>query len=256
MKKKEFYPLVILILFSATLVSQTLKRSGIVEYDFYQNLGLQTKANCVLYFSEDRSTFVEGNFDMVKPVDNNTKVIDDRDLSKIKKQFLINIPEKQLFTIEEIDEEVFIAVEKFYEFKWKLLNETKKIGGFTCKKAVSEFRGRNYTAWFSEEIRVNFGPWKIHGLPGLILELKDDLQQIHIIAQNVSFVESNKIKEKLELPDNGKKITLKEYVELQQSIDDQMLKRAMSRLPKEMKVSSMSKASRKNKREVSYEWEK
>src|SRR5690554_2923442 len=52
---------------------------------------------------------------------------------------------KMLFG-EEIAYDYYHFEEEVPEIKWKLLNETKKIGGFICKKATGKFRGRNYTA--------------------------------------------------------------------------------------------------------------
>lgn len=34
--------------------------------------------------------------------------------------------------------------------------------------ATTQFRGLTYTAWFALDIPINEGPWKFHGLPGLI----------------------------------------------------------------------------------------
>ena len=51
---------------------------------------------------------------------------------------------------------------------------TKKILGFSCKAATCSFRGRNYTAYYTEEVPFYTGPWKFFGLPGLILEIGTD----------------------------------------------------------------------------------
>lgn len=59
-------------------------------------------------------------------------------------------------------------------FMWKLLSERKSILNYQCQKAVCTFRGRTYTAWFASEIPLSEGPWKFHGLPGLILKVYDD----------------------------------------------------------------------------------
>ena len=37
-----------------------------------------------------------------------------------------------------------------------------------------EYRGRNYTAYFTSEIPFQTGPWKFYGLPGLILKVESD----------------------------------------------------------------------------------
>ena len=56
---------------------------------------------------------------------------------------------------------------------WRIKPETKQIGQFLCQKATCSFRGRNYIAWFTPEIPVCYGLWKLNGLPGLILEVND-----------------------------------------------------------------------------------
>ena len=61
--------------------------------------------------------------------------------------------------------------ENLPDFNWSISPEQKKILGYTCQKAMCNFRGRTYEAWFTTEIPVKDGPWKFHGLPGLILEV-------------------------------------------------------------------------------------
>lgn len=60
------------------------------------------------------------------------------------------------------------------EITWNVLKDSKKIGSFTAQKATANFGGRHWTAWFTEEMPFQHGPYKFGGLPGLILELKDD----------------------------------------------------------------------------------
>ncbi|WP_080902605.1 GLPGLI family protein [Parabacteroides sp. Marseille-P3160] len=56
---------------------------------------------------------------------------------------------------------------------WVVGDETQTVAGYLCQKATCQFRGREYTAWFSMDIPVNNGPWKLGGLPGLILKAYD-----------------------------------------------------------------------------------
>lgn len=58
--------------------------------------------------------------------------------------------------------------------KWMLHADTKMVGRFNCQKATGTFRCAEYTAWFSGEIPISNGPWKLGGLPGLILELTNE----------------------------------------------------------------------------------
>ncbi len=56
---------------------------------------------------------------------------------------------------------------------WKLIDETKVINSFHCKKAEVHYKGRDWTAWYSMEIPFPYGPYKFSGLPGLIVKITD-----------------------------------------------------------------------------------
>ena len=55
-----------------------------------------------------------------------------------------------------------------------LVDETRSMLGYHCKKAQLSFRGRNYTAWYAPEIPSPDGPYLFQGLPGLILDIADE----------------------------------------------------------------------------------
>ncbi len=61
---------------------------------------------------------------------------------------------------------------------WKLGRDTTPILGYPCRLATTSFRGRNYRAWFAPDIPVDDGPWKLRGLPGLILKATDDKNEV------------------------------------------------------------------------------
>ena len=61
---------------------------------------------------------------------------------------------------------------------WKLGRDTTTILGYPCRLATTSFRGRNYRAWFAPDIPVDNGPWKLRGLPGLILKATDDKNEV------------------------------------------------------------------------------
>lgn len=58
--------------------------------------------------------------------------------------------------------------------KWDVTNVVEKQNGYSAQKAVAEFGGRVWTAWFTKEITLSDGPYKFSGLPGLIVKLEDD----------------------------------------------------------------------------------
>lgn len=65
---------------------------------------------------------------------------------------------------------------------WNIGDSTKNILGYECFMASADFHGRKWTAWFAPEIPVGDGPWKLHGLPGLILEAMCEGGQYHFAA--------------------------------------------------------------------------
>jgi GLPGLI family protein len=57
--------------------------------------------------------------------------------------------------------------------QWVIGSETDTVLSYPCQKATTRFRGRDWTVWFSPAIPLNAGPWKLRGLPGLILKAAD-----------------------------------------------------------------------------------
>lgn len=56
------------------------------------------------------------------------------------------------------------------EMKWEISSDTTTILDYVCMKATTSFRGRTYDVWFTLDIPVNDGPWKLYGLPGMIMK--------------------------------------------------------------------------------------
>jgi len=70
-------------------------------------------------------------------------------------------------------------------FQWTLLSDTATVCGYLCHKATAPFRGHVWTVWWSDEIPIDAGPWKLQGLPGLILKAQDDKGIHHIEATSI-----------------------------------------------------------------------
>ncbi|MCC2590441.1 GLPGLI family protein [Chryseobacterium sp. MFBS3-17] len=60
------------------------------------------------------------------------------------------------------------------KLNWKILSDKEKIGEYNAQKATTEFGGRKWTAWFTTDLPFPDGPYKFHGLPGLIVKIEDD----------------------------------------------------------------------------------
>ena len=59
--------------------------------------------------------------------------------------------------------------------EWSIVKDsTMEILGMTCHYATTKFRGREWNVWYTEEVPASLGPWKLNGLPGLILKATAD----------------------------------------------------------------------------------
>lgn len=99
---------------------------------------------------------------------------------------------KELIVQKSLDNENYLIKSAVPIIDWKIEPETKQLLGYTCQKATGKCMGRVYTAWFTTDIPEGSGPWKLQGLPGLILEAYD-------IHHRIKFT-CTKVEMKTELP--------------------------------------------------------
>ncbi|WP_290449246.1 GLPGLI family protein [uncultured Muribaculum sp.] len=111
-----------------------------------------------------------------------------------KKEYLFtgevyqNIPEGKTTYTDIVIPNIVEYEEDFAPFEWTLTEDTLTVCGYPCMKATMTYGGRNWEAWYTEEIASSNGPWKFAGLPGLIMKVSDDKGRHTFTA--VSFRES------------------------------------------------------------------
>lgn len=72
---------------------------------------------------------------------------------------------------DEWADELHYYSEPLGEQTWEIVSDsTATVLGYECRKAESDYHGRKWVAWFAADIPLSFGPWKLRGLPGLILK--------------------------------------------------------------------------------------
>lgn len=122
---------------------------------------------------------------------------------------------KKLIADRDFLGERFLVEENLKSREWKLINETKKIGKYTCFKAerYKGSIGRNgkmkikQVVWYTMEIPLPYGPKDFVGLPGLVIRAFE-----RNLIYSVKKIELNsKKKIKIEIPNKGKKVTKEEY---------------------------------------------
>jgi len=151
-----------------------------------------------------------------------------------------NIKEKIAVSEKDIFGKEFLVQDSLPKWEWKLENETKKIGDYTCYKAIilipvseedlkdfeenkkvqannkttfiqiQEPKAKTITAWYTPEIPVSQGPDEYWGLPGLILEVNDGKKMM--LCSKI--VLNPKEKAEIKRPKKGKKVNQKEFEEI------------------------------------------
>ncbi|MCX6220447.1 MAG: GLPGLI family protein [Bacteroidia bacterium] len=160
-----------------------------VEYLMQLNFNGPASYEAFLFFNKSQSLF---EYKEIILENESTEIEKDTELNK-----KITIHDKSLYCIKN-NREKNVTTElvrgfnknEFYEveetiptIEWTITEETKKINEHNCSKATCNFRGRNYTVWFTTEIQTSFGPLKLNGLPGLILEASDDTKEVILYAK-------------------------------------------------------------------------
>ncbi len=258
---KIIYILFIIPLFC---ISQT-SEIGLVEYSYKIPREKPLYKNAVLYFNNTKSVFI---YDKIGQNNSNSSVVKmnneglsvnfkniDKDGSQIyrdykNKKIKLRLAKSSLF-------EDFTVIDTWTPIEWKIKNKFKKIGKYKCQKAVGNFRGRTYIAWFTEEIPLPYGPWKLFGLPGLILEAKDSEKMFKAEFKSIKYPCNCDFVFKTPTATEIK--TLKEYVEFKDNINDYVFKKIKSRMPRKVanRMRKMPKKDndRKYRDEKIFEWE-
>lgn len=192
--KKIF--LIILVFLQANLHAQK-ESKGIVYYGHKESFGMGAPIgvdyNAELIFNNFNSTYTfkkdsleGGNIMSPKKIELKNKETLIIFKATTKQGLFYNINRKTKL-IQSRDVGYNYIKDSIPKINWKISDETKKIGNFECSKATATFRGRDYTAWFSLEIPLPYGPWKLQGLPGLILEAYDTNKEIYFYFKSVEY---------------------------------------------------------------------
>lgn len=212
---KKLYIIVLNITF-INLYSQI----GHIEYGYIEAFGIGNaqgpEYNAILTFDEKTSYYVvaKDSLETIEKINsqqtfNNSEgnvagaIYNGLKSSKEGDQVFYNSMNKTMFSTFYYDKLDYIN-DGVIKFKWIISKETKKIGNFNCIKATTTFRGRDFTAWFTSEVSVPYGPWKLNGLPGLIIEAYDKGKFVLWSLKNIEYPSLKLNVKKIEILSNYK----------------------------------------------------
>lgn len=226
------------VYFSKTLVKGLKMKMNGVELSeaeqekFEQKMNKRNEKTYFLDFNKFESIYYEEQ-KLEAPTAKSGMIFSSSDSEKIYKEIKSNqkMVEKEFFGKE------FLIVDSLPNWNWQLKEDTKKIGDYTCYKAISiqkatpkqwsdyeeakklqeqgkvnffmmsEPKDKITTVWYTPEIPISQGPDEFWGLPGLILEANFD--NTTILCSKVILNPKEKIV--ISKSKKGKKMTKNEY---------------------------------------------
>lgn len=235
--------------------SQNVDFCGTVNYTQIVNFDFEYLENYLLTFSGSESLYEEVEI----KTSNTTKKTLNSDLGTTNAiiggrknttaKFYYNNKVSFYFK-DNFSDEVLFVKENSFSWNWNLHNETKKIGKFISNKATIKFRGREYIAWYTNDIPLPYGPWKFQGLPGLILEVYDIDEVFHIVPNKITLDNKNKCEISLNKEAFQNTLNIKNYLKRKEEIIENIFAEMSSRLPKGSKPLKLNKNCKDCKQEI------
>lgn len=169
--------------------------------------------------------------------------------------YITDLSLNKVTTFDYINYKKISKVEDVVNINWELINEKKVIDHVECYKAITNFRGRKWEAWYAPSISFSVGPYKFNGLPGLIIKMNDETNQYNFAVEKIEYLEGDLYANKLKQVQSVKYDviqTLQEFIKereesIEASFDGADKKRGTELIREKPNRSGM---------ELVYEWEK
>src|SRR6201996_3823095 len=102
----------------------------------------------------------------------------DRHITGSGTEYYQFIGNKKLVRREATMMDSYIIDDALPVINWHISSEKANFAELHCQKATCHFKGRDYTAWFCPDLPVHVGPWKLNGLPGVIVDARDAKNEV------------------------------------------------------------------------------
>ena len=236
----------------------------------YKLDSMPVKTMSFLYFNKFESSY-QTNFQNNQIPDKefnlnsktNTINISNSGIDSLGQIIYRNFKTKEIkFRVMESITDAYLVEDNWLEINWTIFDEYKEIEGYKVQKAGGYFRGRKYIVWFTREIPSSYGPWKLFGLPGLILETYDPKLKNGKRAVNICYPCTFDFE--IETPKEKNSRTIEEHVYYRDHPHLLIAKKINEKLGQDrlvlLKENTTTSEDIKQKRiyapEIQYEWEK
>ncbi len=229
---------------------------SVVEY-VYENKIINYKSKGVLKFTPRHSNYIllksEALAQELRTIDENgnTQIYlpDDDERS----QYYLNRESRTFINKVYGFRQVYLLSEDIPRINWKIKQEFKNLNSISCQKAIGYFRGRTYIVWFAKDIPVPYGPWKLQGLPGLIVEASDVKDLILFKLLKFSSQDQGEV---IQVPVGNKKMSVKHFFTIERPEKQNEFNVYVSSLNTDRNTTIISSTYKEAPRlELVYQWE-
>jgi GLPGLI family protein len=167
----------VLVHYKFTHVTDTTDRA----HPYTENMVLLVGENASVYKSYDgmvadeqfRKAYVKA---AAGSPDGNISI--DRSGASLRTQYFQYPNVQKLLTKDYVMLTEYLIEGQMPTIDWKISSDTATLGGLHCQKATGHFKGRDYGVWFCPDLPVRIGPWKLNGLPGVIVDARDTKNEV------------------------------------------------------------------------------
>lgn len=160
-----------------------------------------------LIFSEQNSCFE------YKLSTKDTATVESQDENGNKTIAIPNVNQQSIFInfkdkkISELKHLKYLVEDTLSIPQWDITDLIKTINNYQCQKATTYYKGRSYEVWYAIEYPSIFGPWKLNGLPGLIILAQDKKNEVFFEAIEIKKIDINTC----QMDNSMKKISKNEF---------------------------------------------
>lgn len=152
---------ILLICLSINLFAQKPNQNTLIEYETYSNGKLMNQENPVMLISNMDYSFLYKK-----------KHLDIGIEDYPYEQTYIDFKKQAYYSLAQLNNKTKIkTVITNNSTNFQLSSETKKIAGYTCKKATIEINSNKYTLWYTDAIKAKGSPLLLGSNLGLVLEI-------------------------------------------------------------------------------------
>jgi GLPGLI family protein len=200
------------------LICNAQVKNGSVEYGYISNWDIKPGSSdymevavSKLKSNQDKVSFSlnfntsESYFSVNPVLLKDYSSVDDFCFNAVIKSRFYTKPSTEEYRYYENDDMIGEHVMNYMqESKWTITKEIKIIGSYLCYKATSPHFNEDgwndnpkftVTAWYTPKIPVSYGPNGYNGLPGLILELQNNISTFYIKKINLNLNPEPQIKD-------------------------------------------------------------